>query len=248
MFTERTFELLAELKADGHYKFYQANEEEFQRHLVIPFKKLINEGVIPLLPKRITDAMEVQKRIFGQINKNDFRGGANAFYWSAFYPLRSKSKLEDFQLLTFINADFFKFGFFMGWRTNEERIQQLMDNYDTTYQSRNFLSFVEVMENCLSDKRLIFRRNSYDNSDIIVEMGSLVEKDLEIDWQAFFEECTDDFPMLVYPSKTVIEMSFDDLSQSIVNTFAGLFPLIQLATSQVPEQVMKDVIANHNSG
>jgi hypothetical protein len=247
LFTNRTFELLSELEEDGKYSFYKEYEDDFQKHLVLPFRRLVIEGVIPLLHKnkKIMDLMETKNRIFGQINKNDFgRGGANPFYWGAIYPKRSANKQKDAQLLTFINSDYLEFGFFFGWQTNDEHKEQLMNNCGRVCQSKDFNSFVRVMENRLPGKKLIYRDFTYPKENFEVsEIGSLSSTEYIFDWKSFFQEYEPiNSPMVVLPKETVIKMSFKDLSQSIATTFEGLFQLVLLATAERPEQVVKDAI------
>ena len=228
------------MEENGKYSFYKEYEDDFRKHLVLPFRKLILEGVTPRLPEKITDLVETQRRIFGQINKSDFgRGGANPFYWAAFYPKRSASKQQDFQLLTFINSEVLEFGFFPGWQTSEEYQQQLVDNYDKVCQSGNFDSLVSRMESRLPGEKLTYRDSNYPKENFeLSKIGSLVSKNDAFKWHLFFQESeASDSPMVVLPKETVVKMSFDELSQSIATSFEGLFPLMFFATTELAKQV-----------
>ena len=244
-FTNRTFELLAELENDGKYSFYQENRADFQKHLVSPFHELILEGIVPQLVDEIADSMKTQSRIFGQINKNDFgKGGANPFYWAAFYPNRSENKQQDVQLLTFINHKYIEFGFFFGRQCPIEKCQQFSTNIRQLCNSKpDYESAIEFLSECFPEDTLLVRGPDYDiNGEEII--GHVFT------WRDYFDLAKDEpaeniptySPMLVHSRETVLSMTDQELAAEISATFAGIFPLVILATYSDPLPALRSYI------
>lgn len=244
-FTNRTFELLAELEDDGKYSFYQENRADFQTHLVSPFHELILEGVVSQLPDEISESLETQEKIFGKINKNDFgRGGANPFYWAAFYPKRSKNKQQDVQLLTFINHKYIEFGFFFGRQCSIEKCQQFSANIRQLCDSKpDYESAIEFLSECFPEDTLLVRRPDYDiNGEEIIG--------IVFTWCDYFdlaknepaENIPEYSPMLVHSRETILGMTNQDLAKEISDTFAGLLPLVILAIEDDPLPILHSYI------
>jgi hypothetical protein len=68
--------------------------------------------------------METEKRLFGKLLKADYgKGGANDFYWGAFYPKypKGRTKPESPQLSLWINRTQMEIGFYIGDRGKEDK-------------------------------------------------------------------------------------------------------------------------------
>ncbi len=238
-FTNRTFELLSQLEDSGKYSFYQENEDEFKQQLVMPFRELMLEEVIPNLPDEILDTMETQKRIFGQMNKNDFgRGGANPFYWAALSPDRSKNKQQDVQLLTFINHKYIEFGYFFGHQCPLERQVKYADNIRHLCQSKSdYEKVIDFLSEQFPVDTLCFRDSDY-------EIEGEGVKSYVFTWHDYFltENIAAHNPMVVYSKATVLGMTIQELAAEISATFAGLFPFIILAIYRNPLPILRSYI------
>ena len=244
-FTNRTFELLSQLEDSGKYSFYQENEDEFKEHLVLPFRELILEGVIPNLPDEIADVLETQTRIFGQINKNDFgRGGANAFYWAALSPNRSKNKQQDVQLLTFINHKYIEFGFFFGHHCPLERRENYLNNTRQLRQSKSdYQKTLKFLSEQFSENSLLFRDTDYAIEGEEVVGDVFTGRDyFELIRDASAENISDYSPMVVYSRETVFRLSAQELAAEISVTFQGLFPLVILAIHSEPLPALRSYL------
>ena len=245
-FTNRTFELLSQLEDSGKYIFYQENEGDFKKHLVVPFRKLILEDVIPNLPDEILDSMETQTRVFGQINKNDFgKGGANAFYWAALSPKKSSSKQQDVQLLAFINDKYVEFGFFFGHHCSVERQKNYSANVRQLCESEaDYEMVLGFLSEQFPEDTLLLRNTDYDINGEEV-MGYVFT------WRDYFESAKDEpnenipaySPMLVHSRETILSMSAQDLATEISTTFEGLFTLVILATQNDPLPILRSYLA-----
>ena len=242
-FTNRTFELLSQLEQNGKYSFYQENKDEFRKYLVQPFRELIVEGVLPQLPDEIVNSLETQKRLFGQINKNDFgRGGANPFYWAAFYPKRSKNKQQDVQLLTFINHKYIEFGCFFGHQCSLERQVKYVDNVRHLRQSKSdYDRVIDFLCEQFPEDTLLFRDSDYEIA------GEGVRGDV-FAWRDYFsiEDIAACNPMVVYSREAVLSITMQELADRISATFAGLFPLVILAIHSNPLPILRSYIEAHN--
>ncbi len=245
-FTNRTFELLSELEDSGKYSFYKENEEEFKKQLVLPFRKLILEGVIPNLPDEIVNSLETQEQIFGKVNKNDFgKGGANAFYWAALSPKKS-SKQQDVQLLAFINCEYIEFGFFFGHRCSVERQENFASSVRQLCESRaDYEMVLEFLSEQFPEDTLLLRDADYkiDGEEV---MGYVFT------WRDYFEAVKDEpienipaySPMIVHSRETVLGMSEEELATEISTVFEGLFPLVILASHSDPLPILRAYLAD----
>lgn len=252
-FTAQTFELLNDLKNSGKYAFYKNRESQFQVHLVDPFRNLVLYQVRSRLLPEIMESLETQKRLFGQINKNDFgKGGAYPFYWGAFYPKRASGRQKDAQLLVFIEAEYLEFGFFFGWQTDESIKKQFRKNSQLIYTSPSlFEDMLVFLDKKAPFKNLVIRDDQYPADDYAINSdGTLTSRKSTLDWRVFFQNlasCSDSeidqfSPMMVLPKDTVLSLTNEELAAKIADTFNGIYPVMLLAISSDPHTMIAEYI------
>ncbi len=119
-FSERAFELLAELASDPRVEVYERLRDECTRSVEAPMRDLM-QRIAGQLPAGVCSRLETKKDILSRFRKNDFgRGRVHAHLWSAFYP-KGGQRIADGQLFVRIKADVFSFGFYVGDVGTEQR-------------------------------------------------------------------------------------------------------------------------------
>lgn len=224
-FTPKTFELLSELHDNPTYAFYKENKDEFKQHVEEPFKALFLEAASNL-PNSITDVMETQKRIFALIPKNDYgRGGANDYYWGAFYPKGGK-RTHDAQLFAWMNYERLEFGFYIGEYGSEQR-KRFVRNC-----KENREAVVNVLRESLADDLFVYGRRE----DFVGGPSDKSTKKQKLSWNQWLEnpEQAGIHVAVVLPKDQVLQSSPEILIDQITKTFERLFPLVTLATSDDP--------------
>ncbi len=228
-FSLRTFQLLAELHQQPKYTLYQSHKEEFDKHLEEPFQQLMHQSVA-LLPEAITERMETEKGIFGQIRKNDYgKGGTWDFYWGALYPKGGK-RTEDAQLYLWINWDHLEFGFYIGEYGGEQRRRFRRNCKD------NVESLAVILQDALrgTDIKLGPRDALPSNGSKSgpPPSGPGIEEWLR-------DPGEDGIRAAVYLSKEeVLSTASDELAQRIADAWATVFPFVILATSDDPMPII----------
>jgi hypothetical protein len=253
VFSNQAFELLQGLRdhisadRDRNDKqtlaFYQANKDALRKYVAEPFQDLAG-AVAARLPNSITQQMVTNhKSNFGKIWLG---GGAVAYYWGAFYPKRSARKQEDAQLLTFLSHDYLEFGFFFGWDCTEEQAAQFENSCTQLCNSdRHYIQLLQFLKERLPEKDLVHRDTEYRIGDD----GSVVRNaDAIFTWDDLLHMYIPDktigpSPMVVLPTKRVLEMPKEKLAERIAQAFTCLYPLVLLAAHQNPSQEIGHYLA-----
>lgn len=232
-FTETAFGLLAELHAEPRASVYKAKHEAFQEYLIQPFKRVFQQ-VAQHLPSDITTRMEVSKRLFSQIKKNDFRhGGAWDFYWGAFYP-KDEKRTESAQLYMWMNHEQIEIGFYIGVYGKEQRklfIQNCQKNPD---------AIVDLLAKRLMGTDILFgARNQYsegtygdfrikNHSDIDQALQSIESDDIHI--------------TRIFPKAQVLQMTQADFETVMLETYQTVFPFVLLAMEVEPFPLIQNYV------
>ena len=232
-FTERTFELLAQLHEDPTRDFYLKHKEAFKEHVEEPFQQLFRSVADQLLPP-IAERMETERRIFARIIKNDFgRGGAWDFYWGAFYSKGGK-RTEDAQLFLSINRDRLEFGFYIGEYGSAQRnrfLRNCQENYEV---------LIRPLRDGLPGGALFFGEREdfvggpegFDTSKPRPSFEDWLRDPSEAGIRA----------AVFLPKEEVLQRSEAQLTQEIVDVCQGLFPLVLLATLDDPMPAIGDYL------
>lgn len=224
-FTPKTFDLLAGLHTSPTKDFYLSHKDEFKIYVEEPFQQLFHQ-LASQLPPTITDLMETKKKVFARILKNDYdQGGAWDFYWGAFYP-KGRKRTEDAQLSMWINYERLEFGFYIGEYGNNQRkrfVQNCQENYEV---------LLHLLKDVLTGESVVF--GSHEN--IIIEPNGLIVSKLNLSWQEWLlNPDQGNFDVSVaLPKQKVLQLSTEELTGQIVQTYRKLFPLVLLAFSDDP--------------
>lgn len=224
-FTLRTLELLTELHNDPSKDHYQAYKADFVAYLEAPFQQLMHD-VAATFPPAILEIMETQKYLFSRILKNDWgQGGAWDCYWGAFYPQGSK-RIQDAQLLIWVDHRFFKCGFYIGGYGDEARQRFL--RHCKTYYSR----LLPLLEPTFSRPDLVFSRPS----GIEVDVNGQVSIQNPLTWQAWLQdpEQSEFDVSFVIPWPKLLQYNKNELCALVARIHRSLFPLVLLATLDDP--------------
>ncbi|MEZ0394538.1 MAG: DUF2461 family protein, partial [Desulfurococcaceae archaeon] len=208
------FELLQGLAAEPTKAFYDAHLEEFNDHLLQPFRELL-KGVADTLPQPMKEVLETEKRLFSKIPKNDYgRGGAWDFYWGAFYP-KGGSRIKDGQLFVTVKADSLKVGF-------------AVSDYGESSKER-------LRANCTrhSQKLLALLNDSLGNSEGLMETSKEsqpAEGSSAFRLKEWMEDprAAEKVIALVLEREVVLSLSKTELVNTIAEIFKKLFPLLLL--------------------
>jgi len=225
VFTKRTFDLLGGLQATPTRDYYSKHKEEIRKHVERPLQILLDE-VARRLPERVRAVMETEKGLFSRIPKNDWgRGGAWSFYWGAFYPKGGK-RIADAQLFTWMNRDGLDFGFYIGEYGTEAR-DRFIKNWR---QNRGFL--IEALAGPLSEPSLSFGGRGG-------SLGGEALSEAQVKSTSWREWLTDPAAAGIragvsLTSAQCLARSQSELIEDVHHTFASLFPLVLLATSDDP--------------
>lgn len=224
-FSTRSFDLLWQIHEDPTLAFYQTHKEEFVTHVEESFKRVLR-SVAARLPTSICQSMETEKRLFARFPKNDFgQGGTWDFYWGAFYPKGSKRSM-DAQLSMWMNHAFLEFGFFIGHYGSEQR-RRFERNC-----ARHLETLKHILVDALSDAHFFF--GSQDQFQVQAD-GTIVHPEGR-SWQDFLADpaaanCDVSY---VIPRRDLLQMSADELVDTVLKTHIRLFPLVLLAIKDDP--------------
>ena len=224
-FSLATFELLAKLHAVPQKTIYQEHKQDFENQVKEPFQNLFL-SIPEQLPEPITDLLETNHRIFGQILKNDYgKGGAYEHYWGAFYPKGSK-RTQDAQLLLSIGYKSLTFGFDIAHRSSKQR-SRFVKNCQTYYEDLVKLLEPSINQTCFT----------FGNQDSITATfdGTATTSN----GYAFEEWLQNVSTSNVYVTTTlskaeVLSSSKKSLLAVISQVYSQLFPLVLLATKDDP--------------
>lgn len=230
-FSNKTFELLADLHANPNKEFYMSRREEFKAHLESPFQQLLRD-VATQLPPTITEFVETERSLFSRILKNDFgRGGAWDYYWGAFYPKGSK-RTADAQLSLWINHERLECGFYIGDYGTAQR-QRFLRNC-REHQS----TLVRLLGDILSTDLIIFgSRDHYTvGPDGSITGGMTWEKWLQDPERGDYDAS------VIFPRTQVLGTSAEQLSAQIAQIYEQIFPLFLLATLDDPLPAIREYL------
>ena len=232
-FTERTFELLAQLHEEPTRDFYLKHKDAFKEHVEEPFQQLFR-SVADQLPDPIAERMETQRRIFARIIKNDFgRGGAWDFYWGAFYSKGGK-RTEDAQLFLSINRNRLDFGFYIGEYGSDQRnrfLRNCQENYEV---------LIRPLRDSLTGDTLFFgSREDF--------LGGPEDSRTSKPWPSFEDWLRDPTEKDIRAAislarEEVLQRPEAQLTQEIVDVYQSLFPLVLLAALDVPMPAIGDYL------
>jgi hypothetical protein len=216
-FTKAGFKLLESLSADPTKSRYSKIKDQLKEEIEEPFKKLMLE-VGTLLPAKVTDALEIQSKVFSRFPKNDYgRGGCWDFFWGAFYPKGGK-RVEDAQLYALIDDDHLEFGFsFADYGAVPKKT--FLKNC-----RQHATALPPMLKDSLSDPSLLF--GSAESSPP-KKPG---------DWEAWLNNPPEVGAKVCRSMSRadVLSTSYSRLREDIAEVFAKLFPLFLLATKADP--------------
>jgi 5-methylcytosine-specific restriction protein B len=228
-----TFSLLNELHQNPTKDFYAENKTRFKRYLFDPIKLMYSQ-VAQKLPFSIREILETEKKLFSQINKNDFgKGGAYDFFWGAFYS-KGANRAGSPQLSIWINKDRLEFGFYIGVYGKEYK-QRFIKNCVENNQK-----LLDLLKDSLAAERLIFgSADSYD----ITPAGEIVEN-TNLTFEEFLKnpESADFNVTYVLPRTEVLEYSNQQLIDLCLETYLRVYPLILLAMYDNPLPLINEFL------
>ncbi|MGB5055482.1 MAG: AAA family ATPase [Nitrospirales bacterium] len=227
-FSEETFQLLDALHLTPTKAFYNEHKEAFQQTLEQPFRELLTQ-VAHRLPGPITDVMETQKNLIGNVRKNDYgNGGAWDFYWGAFYPKGGK-RTEDAQLSVWIDRRFMEFGFYIGDKDSEQK-QRFRDNCERYFDDLSTLLAVTFSQ----DNFLFGTQDTFAVSDD----GTITQQQALLDegWKEFLRNpAAFGYDVsIVIPKQRLLQIEREALTNQVAEAHQLLFPLVLLATEDDP--------------
>jgi 5-methylcytosine-specific restriction protein B len=228
LFTSTTFDLLAALHTNPKKTVYMGLKSEFRRCLEEPFQKLFRQ-IAARLPEAIKDKMEIDRKLFARIPKNDFNhGGAWAFYWGAFYRKGGK-RIEDAQLFMWMNHERLEVGFFIGLYGSKQ-LQQFLNNCQVHY-----VRLLPLLEESLSNKKLWFgSRGSSTNIPWQEWLQAPGKEDIHVSFNLLKQE--------------VLKYSTEQLINQITQVYEQLFPLILLAIEEDPLPALSEYLDPNTPG
>jgi len=230
LFTEQTFELLAELHANPMASFYQQHKGAFKASLEQPFQRLFR-AVAAHLPASITSVMETNDKVFARILKNDYgKGGTWDFYWGAFYPAGGK-RTEAPQLFAWINHERLEFGFYIGRYGTEDRRRFLHNSVAHKEDLQRLLRASLPQDAPLTLGPRIYQAASTD--------GAVLQPARSLD--EWLDHAGDDEARaaVTIPREEVVRLPLDELAARIGRTFERLFPLVLLTTEDEPMEAIR---------
>ncbi len=225
LFTERTFDLLAQLHANPMASFYQQHKEAFKSSVEQPVQRLFR-AVAARLPASITAVMETNDKIFARILKNDFgKKGAWDFYWGAFYP-KGGRRTEAPQLFASINHERLEFGFYIGQYGTDDR-RRFLHNSATHKEDLDRLLRVSLSQD--APVTLEPRTDQSTRAD-----GSAWEAGGFLDAWLDHAGDADVRAAVRIPREEVVRLTLKELTRRVAGIFERLFPLVLLATEDEP--------------
>ena len=226
----RAFELLAQLTEDPTKEFYDRHKDDLKSFVVSPVQDLVR-AVGALLPVEIRAEYETEKHLFGSFLKNDFgKGGAWPFYWGAIYPKGGK-KTTGAQLFVSAKAALLDVGFSIG-----EYADQARERF-----SRNCALHGDAVQDLIESSSLSTAL-SFGKED---ESGGGGVPGLTI--QAWIDEPAHPRAAISLPKAEVLEWSFEQLRDRVLEIFQMLHPLAVLATVDDPTEQLEDLGARITS-
>jgi len=234
-FTSKTFELLEGLQHDPTKQYYMGHKDEFQTHVIRPFRQLFRD-VADRLPRSITERMETERRLFSRILKNDYgQGGAWPWYWAAFYPKGSK-RTDDTQLSLWINHERLTFGFYIADYADEKR-----DKFSHRCRQHGD-ELRDVLREILASDDLILGPDQ----DVVVHPDGTVRSLHDLTWQDWLAnpEEADFDASVVLPRDEVLSTSKRDLRRRIAAVHERLFPLVLLGIDDNPVAAIADYLGD----
>lgn len=240
-FSPKTFELLELLHATPRKEFYDAHKDEFERQLKRPFQQLM-QTVAAQLPEPIREVMETQKRLFGQIHKNDYgQGNTYDYYWGAFYAKGGKRKTSA-QLSMWMNHERLEFGFYIGDYGDEQR-ERFQRNCDRLRQD-----LVSLLKSTLDCDRFYF--GPRDQLEFDSQGNILNRKKLPFaDWLSHPDIFQTDLGHMgmVLSKPQILQQSEQALAEQMLQTYAQLFPLVLLAIHDEPIPFIRDYLESEDA-
>lgn len=228
MFTNETFEYLQGLADNPTKAFYADHKEELTEAVIKPMRDLF-QTVVADLDSKILEHVETSKNTYSRIPKNDYgQGGAWSFYWAAGYPYGG-DRMSSPQLYIFIDAKRLKFGFSCGSLVSKdvrERFLERVREYNSRHAGDTPRHFPDDM--------LVIIDNDHDSAQPLTQwLGD--PQGLQIDITRILEP------------HIAIDMSRDDLAESVRNVFKAVFDFFVLAYHDDPWSVLETDISKDNN-
>lgn len=224
LISERAFALLSQLHEHPQTSFYNEHASEFVGEIEKPLQRLMG-NVAHALPAEISKGLETERRVFSRIPKNDYgRGGAWDFYWGAFYP-KGGRRIADPQLYVVISATGLRFGFYIGDYGQEPRRRFAKNCSDHSSV------LIKLLEPILSGDDFI-----YGEPEIVDGASLLPTEGKQLSWREWLgnPEPYGFQVMIKLPPETVVRLSENSLTDTIVKTFLRVFPLLLIAENDEP--------------
>ncbi|MGC9523519.1 MAG: McrB family protein [Anaerolineae bacterium] len=230
-FSEATFDLLEDLHRRPRLDFYMEHREDFEEHLIKPFKHLFT-AVAEELPARMKATLETESRLFSRIPKNDFgQGGAWDHYWAAFYPKGGK-RTSDVQLALWINYQMLKVGFSFGAYSSEGKKRFLK------HCEEHREALVALLQESFDGVRWVFGASEQ------IELKDGEAHGISMTWKEWLSDPEPANASLgvVLPRQQAVGARFEELRDLTLNTYERLFPLVLLATEDDPIPAIIDYL------
>ena len=223
----RTFGHLDDLTNDPTMEFVRFTKKELQENVIEPIQ-LLKQEVALGLPDSITSFMEtgtnsISTKPFHK-NKWGFGNKAWDYYWESFYPINGNI-LTDGQLFIWINHQRIEFGFYIG-----ECGTKVKNRFH-----KNFFENQKILNRLLSEDDNEIKAHYRDGDKSIGPVSSVANNQF-ISWNNWLKSCekNDVYISKSYSKEYVLNASFDDLVDNIIETFHKLYPLILLAHHDDP--------------
>lgn len=236
MFTDNTFNLLSDLHQNPTKDFYNSHKDRFNKYLFIPIKDFY-KNVAREMPSSITEVMETEKNLFSKILKNDYgKGGANDFFWGAFFPKATSRRAAAPQLSIWINKDRLEFGFYIGIYGDEFK-RKFVEN-----TQKHFDKLKLILRESLDSEQLIYgAEDSYK-----INQNGEFERLQTLTWEDFLKnpEQANFNVTCVIPKRDVINKSTQELVEICIDTYLRVFPLVLLTISSDPLTEINEYLEN----
>jgi 5-methylcytosine-specific restriction protein B len=232
-FSEEARDLLVAMDADPTKAFYAEHKESLTEHVQEPVRAFLKRIAARVSPQ-LRDSLEVEKRLFGVFNKNDYgKGGAWPFYWGAFYPLGG-TKTRDCQLFVTLSADGFAYGFSIG-------------NYASDNHKRfrkNINENRQALTAALGDTINAPEFHFGDANKSEGEKGAPGPPDLDLDgWFTSIESSGPQVHVDVAWDE-LLATEMPTLEARVTNAFDRLFPLMLLGTLDDPLPAVDEYLSS----
>ncbi|MTJ12339.1 AAA family ATPase [Anabaena sp. UHCC 0187] len=217
-FSEKTFELLAQLPQKETRKFYLSKEEEYRNFVLKPVEDIFFQ-VNSQFPDNISKQLK--------ININEYPG--YQLYECRFYPQNTNVEIDKAHLFLNISKNDFRFGFYIN--INSPNKQIFIENYKKPAIKDFIIKYINLPSNCLLHIRKGNRRECWNINRLEEWFQSIIHKSSATKNIQISEH--------LKPSK-LLQFTKEDLINKIRETFELLFPMWLIAIYDDPMPLLLD--------